>query len=139
MEALTRMECMKLLLTCMDLFQPQNCGYYARFSPEGEFSVKLAEGIPAGFPQDYQQIYDLSGRIYNGMLSLQLPEPFLKYPNFEALMSQVDTLSVEGCAQFLLFWSRANLRYGQEFFYKTWQEGTALRVLRRMEWLLRAE
>ena len=132
MEALTRMECMKLLLTCMDLFQPQNSGYYARFSPEGQFSVNLAKGIPAGFPQDYQQMHDLSMRIYYGMLSLQLPEPFLKYPNFEEMKAQADSLPFEGCAQFLMFWCRANMRYGQDFFYKTWQEGTALRVLRRM-------
>lgn len=131
MEALTRMHCMKLLLKCMDLFQPVNCGYYARFLPEGMY-MELQKGIPAGFPQNYQQMYELSGEIYGTMGKLGLPKECLKYPNFDDLKARADALSFESCGQFLLFWNRANLKYGQEFFFKTWQEGTALRILRRM-------
>lgn len=136
MRSLTRTECMKLLLTCMDLFQPENCGHYARLSREGIFSMELTAGIPAKFPQDYKQMYELSGKIYGAMGSLGLPEPYLDHPNFEKMKARADLLIFEECAQFLLYWSRLNLRYGQECFYKTWQEGTALRVLRQMVSLL---
>ena len=128
----TRNQCTKLLITCVDLFRPENCRYYARFSPDGLFYMELSAGIPAGFPKDYKQIFDLSGQIYQNMLELDLPEPYLKAPDFEELKRQADSLSFEGCAQFLLFWSRGNLKHGQEFFYKNWQEGTVLRILRRM-------
>lgn len=132
MEKLTRTQCMKLLLTCMDLFQPENCGYYACFSPNGALQAEHKRAVPEGFPEDPHVLLRFCTEIYNSMGKLHLPEAYLKYPNFDEMKARADTLSFEDCAQFLLFWSRANLKYGQEFFYKTWQEGTVLRVLRRM-------
>ena len=133
MEALTRMECMKLLLTCMDLFQPENCGYYARFSPEGKISMELAREIPAGFPQDKAYMHDLSAHIYNSMCHIGLHAGTGFSVNPEILKEQADSLPFEGCARFLLHLNRAHCHGAEEMFYRMWHEGTILRVLRRMQ------
>lgn len=67
------------------------------------------------------------------MECMKLPEQYLSYPKDEIMEGRVDSMPFEVCAQFLMYWARANLRGGWEFFYRIWQEGTAVRVLRRMD------
>lgn len=131
MNAPSRKQFRSALERCKVLFQPQNALLYVEADSRGVMKKSLS-GIPEGFPRSFQEMYDFSGQIYSLMLSLGLPEEYLAYPNFDALISRKELLSFEECAQFLLFYMRMNLKYGQEMYYTLWMDGTVLAVIDRM-------
>ena len=126
------------LRLCTELFQPEHCVLYVEENAHGVMKEELT-GIPAQFPQNFREMQGFSGHVYGLMLSLGLPEPYLAYPNFDDLIARQNTLCLEECAQFLLFYMRSNLKFGQDFYYSTWQKGTVLTVVNRMLSLLDKE
>lgn len=120
---------------CRDLFQTENCALYVGDDEQGTIKQPLT-GIPEGFPRSFREMYEFSSQTYSLMLSLGLPQEYLAYPNFDDLIARKSALSFEECAQFLLFYMKLNLKYGQEMYYKLWRDGTVLAVVKRMLSLL---
>ena len=64
---------------------------------------------------------------------------YLKYPDFDNMDKRIDELNIHECMQYMLFYNRAPLKYGQEFYFTTWKSGKALRVIQRMRTLQQIE
>ena len=123
------------LKRCQALFQTEHCALYVGENEQGIMKQTLTD-IPEGFPRSFREMYEFSGQIYSLMLSLGLPREYLAYPNLEDMIARKSALSFEECAQFLLFYMRMNLKYGQEMYYKLWRNGTVLTVVNHMLSLL---
>lgn len=119
-----------LLEYCAILYRPENSDYYV-------VPTENATSIPKYLPQNYQELVDnCTGLCYGIMLGcLSRQEKFLAYPQFDEMEKHIDQLCLEECMQFFLFYNRLSLRYGQQYFFEKWKDGTTLRVVKRMQML----
>ncbi len=64
---------------------------------------------------------------------------YLEYPDFDSMEKRIAKLNMHECMQYMLFYNRAPLKYGQEFYYAKWRSGKALRVIQQMKTLQKIE
>ena len=64
---------------------------------------------------------------------------YLEYPDFDGMDERIDTLNMHECMQYVLFYNRAALKYGQKFYFTGWKSGKAIRVIQRMRALQQIE
>lgn len=126
--------CLEFLTRCTALFWPANCLLYVDFDDHDQiiYQRPFRTKISSAFPQNYQELYDFAAHGYRLMHALNLPNRNLEYPDYDALIQNSASLSFEECAQFILYYMRLYLRYGQEAFFEFWKNGDALKIIQRM-------
>lgn len=124
-----------LLEYCAILYQPENYTYYAVFDAKGKVSEQKETIIPVWYPQSYRELVDNCTSLCYGMMEgcLFKHERYLAYPQFDEMEKRIDQLCLEECMQYFLFYNRLSLRYGQQYFFEKWKDGTTLRVVKRMQ------
>lgn len=124
-----------LLDYCTILYQPDNYNYYAVLDENGNYVRRDGIKIPTWLPQTYGEMADHCTELCYGMMlrCLSGQKKYLAYPQFDELEKHIDELCLEECMQFFLFYNRLSLRYGQQYFFDKWKDGTALRVVKRIQ------
>jgi len=122
---------------CAILYQPEHCRYYAMLDETGNVSEQTGMNIPGWLPQDYKELVEhCTGVCYRMMLGcLSGQEQYLAYPQLDEMEKHIEHLCMEECMQFFMYYNRLSLRHGQQYFFRKWQEGIALRIVERMQQL----
>jgi hypothetical protein len=118
-----------LLEYCAILFEPDNCQFYVEYDEKNKLSV------PDYLPADYKALVNNCTKLCCSMMWEMLSEQYLAHPRLEELEGKLEQLGLEECMQFFLYYIRLSLRHGQQYFFEKWRDGTALRVVRRMQQL----
>ena len=126
----TKLRCLKFLVRCLDLFQPQNCLLYVQETEQGQLMLRdeRPKEIPSHFPQGYHAICGLA---YEGV-QLMGALGQLDVIRLEEAVERAKELSFDECARFFVYYMRLLDRFGQDAFFRFWRDGGTLRVVRRM-------
>lgn len=122
---------------CAILYQPENHSFYAVLDEKGNFAERKGMKIPVWLPQNYKELVDnCTGLCYEMMMGcLYGQEKYMNYPRMDEIEKNIHQLCLEECMQFFMFYNRLSLRYGQQYFFEKWEDGTTLRVVKRMQQL----
>lgn len=127
------------LACCALLFVPEHSKYYAVIDEKGNVSERTDSiPIPNYLPASYEALFrNCTSLIYSLMMECLRDKSSYPYPNFDEMEQRIDQLSIEECMQYFLYYNRLSLRYGQQYFFLKWSDGTALRVVKRIQQLQR--
>ena len=115
----------------MEIFRPQNSLYYADFEEDKPvFKAHAALQVPCHLPQDVMQVRDVSGEAFRVLFCMNTD---LVKPDFEEDLPKISAMSFEECASVLMYIHRANIKYGQKFFWQKWHDGTIAQMLAHLQ------
>ncbi|MBP3370934.1 MAG: hypothetical protein J6L88_00235 [Clostridia bacterium] len=107
------------LVKSIDLFQPQNSEYYVDFDETGEPVFKEPNEIrpPKHLPQHLRNVQDISSETCDRLFHTTID---LVHPDFDEELPKLSQMDFNDSARMLFYIHRANLKFGQKFFYRVW-------------------